>query len=119
MGKRTQVEFERLYQDILNHTWHLSNLTEREKIELKAKFLNTFTKFSKIEIPQEQRKIIENLYKNPDLVILRQDKGRGVVILNRPTYVNKGEAFLNGPEFEKLDNDPTKSFQKQVQDTLL
>ena len=52
-------------------------------------------------------------------MILRQDKGRGVVILNRPTYVNKGEAFLNGPEFEKLDNDPTKSFQKQVQDTLL
>lgn len=119
IGKRTQVEFERFYQDILNHTLHLSNLTEREKIELKTKFLDTFNKFSRIEIPQEQRKIIENLYKNPDLVILRQDKGRGVVILNRLNYISKGEAFLNGPEFEKLDSDPTKAFQRQVQDTLL
>ena len=119
IGKRTQVEFERFYQEILDQTAHLSHLTEREKIELKTKFLNTFNKFSKIEVPQEQRKIIEDLYKNPDLVILRQDKGRGVVILNRLSYVDKGEMFLNGPEFEKLDSDPTKAFQRQVQDTLL
>ena len=116
VGKHTQVEFERFYQDILNHTPHLP---ERERIELKTQFLDTFNRYSKIKLPQEQRKIIESLYKNPDLSILRQDKGRGVVILNRVDYANKAEAFLNGPEFERLESDPTESFQQHVQKTLL
>ena len=118
-GKRTQVEFERFYQEILDQTGHLAHLTEREKIQLKTKFMDTFSKFSQVRIPDEQRNVLENLYKNPDIVILRQDKGRGVVILNKSIYISKGENFLNGQEFEKLDHDPTKSFQRQVQDTLL
>ena len=117
-GKRTQVEFERLYQEILDHTGHLGHLTEREKVQLKTKFMDTFTKFSKVKIPEEDRKVLEKLYKNKDIVILRQDKGRGVVILDKTVYLSKGENFLNGPEFQKLNNDPTKSFQRQVQETL-
>ncbi len=39
--------------------------------------------------------------------------------MNRCNYVNKAEDFLNGPEFEKLPNDPTNSFQLLVQRTLL
>ena len=62
---------------------------------------------------------MEKLYKNPDIVILRQDKGRGVVILDKTVYISKGENFLGGPEFEKLSSDPTKTFQRQVQETLL
>ena len=119
VGKRTQVEFERFYQEILDHTGHLSHLAEREKIELKTKFMDTFSKFSRVRIPDEQKKILEKLYKNPDIVILRQDKGRGVVLLDKSVYVNKGENFLNGPEFEKLEQDPTKTFQRNVQETLL
>ena len=118
IGKHTQVEFERFYQDILNSTSHLNNLTERERIELKTKFLDTFNRYTRIKLPQEHKKVIEGLYKNPDLSILRQDKGRGVVILNRTDYVRKAEAFLNGPEFVKLEADPTKSFQAYVQRTL-
>ena len=115
-GKRTQVEFERFFQEILNNTSHLP---ERDRVELKTSFLDTFSKYTKVSIPQEDRRIIENLYKNPDLTILRQDKGRGVVILNRVDYITKAETFLAGPEFEKLDSDPTSSFQGRVQRTLL
>ena len=118
-GKRTQVEFERLYQEILDHTGHLEHLSERDKIQLKTKFMDTFTKFSRVRIPEEEKKVLENLYKNPEIVILRQDKGRGVVILDKTVYVSKGENFLGGPEFEKLNSDPTKAFQRQVQETLL
>ena len=50
---------------------------------------------------------------------MRQDKGRGVVILNRCDYVEKAESFLAGEEFEKLDLDPTKSFESYVQGNLL
>ena len=114
-GKRTQVEFERFYQDIFNNTTHLP---EHDRIELKSSFLDAFSKYSKVSIPQEDRKIIEKLYKNPDVTILRQDKGRGVVILNRVDYITKTETFLAGQEFQKLDNDPTDGFQKRVQQAL-
>ena len=87
----------------MNNTSHLSNLTEREKVELKIKFLDTFNRYTKIKLPQEHKMVIEELYKNPGLSILRQDKGRGVVILNRMDYVRKAEEFLNGPEFLKLE----------------
>lgn len=49
---------------------------------------------------------------------LRQDKGRGVVILNKNDYVRKSLEILEGENFLKLDNDPTKGFQTKVQDTL-
>ena len=63
--------------------------------------------------------MIDNLYKNDNIVILRQDKGRVVVILNKTDYVKKCETFLSGEPFKKLNNDPTKSFQGLVQRTLL
>ena len=58
IGKITQVEFERFYQEILDHTGHLSHLAEREKIELKTKFMDTFSKFSRVKIPDEQKTIL-------------------------------------------------------------
>ena len=115
-GKRTQVEFERFYQDIVPHTDHLH---AHEKTVLKTKFLDTFNKYSKIKLPNEEKKILENLYKNKDITISKQDKGRGVVIMNKCDYVEKSNLFLNGMEFEKLTNDPTASLQTRVQNKLL
>ena len=69
---------------------------------MKTEFLGTFNKYSKIKVSEEAKKVIENLHKNSSLSILRQDKGRGVVILNRCDYVEKAESFLAGEEFEKL-----------------
>ena len=50
---------------------------------------------------------------------MRQDKGRGVVIVDKSDYIGKSTAFLQGNEFEILENDPTKTFQARVQRTLL
>ena len=115
-GKRTQVEFERFFQDILPYTTHLAS---EEKTVLKTKFLDTFNKYSSVRISSEERKILENLYKNKDISVLRQDKGRGVVIMNKVDYDSKSTSFLSGEEFELLRDDPTKSFQGKVQRTLL
>ena len=70
-GKRTQVEFERFYQDIIPYTTHLAS---EEKLVLKTKFLDTFNKYSRIRISNEEKKILENLYKNFRLTA-RQGKG--------------------------------------------
>ena len=107
-GKRTQVEFERFFQEILPYTTHLAL---EEKTVLKTKFLDTFNKYSSIRISSEERKILENLYKNKEISVLRQDKGRGVVIMNKVDYESKSTMFLSGREFELLQDNPTKSFQ--------
>ncbi len=115
-GKHTQVEFERFFQEILPYTMHLPM---EERTFLKSKFLNTYNKYSKVKISDEDKNVLEGLYKNKDILILRQDKGRGVVIMNKFDYVNKSMAFLSGDEFECLESDPTKSFQARVQRVLL
>ena len=115
-GKRTQVEFERFFQDISSYTAHLP---PEEKVVLKTKFLDTFNKYSRVRISKEERKTLENLYKNKEVLVLRQDKGRGVVLMNRIDYNAKSTMFLSGNEFEELMDDPTQSFQDRVQQTLL
>ena len=85
-SKRTQVEFERFYSNILAKA---TNLDVATKLTLKTSFLNTFNKYTNIKITSNDQRIINNLYKNQAIVILRQDKGRGVVILNRSSYITK------------------------------
>ena len=114
-SKRTQVEFERFYSGILDNA---NNLDEETKLTLKTNFLKTYNKYTNIKISSNDQHIINNLYKNQNIVILRQDKGRGVVILNRTDYISKCEDFLNGPEFQQLKTDPTASFQTRVQTKL-
>ena len=117
-GMKSKAEFERFYQSILNSTNHLNHLPERERMNLKTKFLDTYRKYSGIRLNSDHEAILKNLYSNKDIVILRQDKGRGVVIMDRTKYVEKAAEFLEGPEFTKLEEDPTKTFQTRVQNTL-
>ena len=115
---RTKAEFEKLYQSILYSTDHLTHPTERERSNFKMKFLQTFQKYSSVRLTDEHEAVLNRLHKRNDIVILRQDKGRGVGIVDKTTYVTKSENFLGGQEFIELQNDPTKSFQTKVQDTL-
>ena len=41
-------------------------------------------------------------------MLLQQDKGRGIVIINRNWYTNKFLNILNTEQFRKLDRNPTK-----------
>ena len=45
--------------------------------------------------------IISKLAKKIDVVVLKQDEGRGVVLIDRPKYVEKCMAHLNINNFEK------------------
>ena len=61
-------------------------------------------------------KILNQLRKNNDIVILKIDKGNGVVILNRKDY-NKGilDIINDVDEFKELDNDPIMSREGNLQ----
>ena len=51
------------------------------------------------------KKVIERLSKNNDITIMKQDKGSGVVIMNKPKYHEKCLELLNTDQFTKLNHD--------------
>ena len=59
--------------------------------------------------------MIDKLSRNTDIIILKQDKGRVVIILDRKNYIQKCVSILNTSQFRKLDTDPTKSLERKVQ----
>ena len=53
------------------------------------KLRNTCEKYSKICVPYKYKKIIDQLSRNKDLCILKQEKGRGAALMDRTKYTNK------------------------------
>ena len=52
---------------------------------------------------QQQWRLLKNLGKQPNVVILKPDKENGIVLLNRPDCVNKMLTILNDEiKFEKI-----------------
>ena len=103
-----KVEFESFFQDIVRN---ISPLPDDKKELLKTKLRHTYDQYSRIKVPYKHRETIENLRKRNDIVVMKQDKGRGVVILNKTTYTDKCLDFLSGQQFQKDNPDKTKQIE--------
>ena len=68
----------------------------------------TREKYSRINVSYKYRKIVNELSGNKDIVIMKQGKGRGVVVI----------AMLNTEQLVQLQKDPTSSLERIVQRTL-
>ena len=44
---------------------------------------STCEKHSRINVPYKYRKIVNDLSRNKDIVIMKQDKGKGVVVASK------------------------------------
>ena len=80
--------------------------------------LNNKTKFPKIFMSA-----INDLKRNPELIICKADKGGKAVILDKSAYVDKMNLLLNDQEtYEELHRDPLKTrqrdFNKQLKNIL-
>ena len=75
--KAVETEFELFYQKILSN---ISHIPENELTQLKSKVRNVCHKCNKIKAPYNYQHIIANLTNNKTIKILKQDKGRGVVL---------------------------------------
>ena len=53
--------------------------------------------------------------KRNNIVIMKQDKGRRVVIMDKSKYTEKALTILLTKLFQKLKLDPTKSTEEKVQ----
>ena len=81
---KIQTEFGSFYYNIMQHTGHLR---QNEQDQLKSKIRRTCENYYRIKIPYQYQEIIKKLSNKKDIIILRQNKGRGVVVLNRTSYI--------------------------------
>ena len=108
-------EFEMFYQNLLKK---ISNIPETKLLQFKTKLLITYDKYTKIKVRDKHRKIVNELTKWNDIVILKDDKGRGVVTLDRRKYTKKCLDILNTTQFQKLNKDRAKKMERKVQNIL-
>ena len=80
------TEFEQFFQNLLRD---ISHIPENELSRIKTKLRNAREKYSNMKVPYKYRDIVSNISKRQDIVILKQDKGRGVVLLDRHKYTDK------------------------------
>ena len=85
---------------------------------MKTKLRHTCDKYSRIKVPYKYRNVITNLRRNKQLVILKQDKGRGVVLLDKTKCVEKFFSIINTNKFKKLDKNPAVSYEVKIQRTF-
>ena len=45
---------------------------------------------------------------------MKQDKGKGIVIVDKTKYQEKSLALLNTNQFVKLNSDPTKQIETKI-----
>ena len=77
------------------------------KTRLKSIALAAYYGYDSAQFPLNISKAaLKKLSRNKNLIILRPDKGNGVVIVNRVDYINKVESLLsNASKFKKLDTE--------------
>ena len=74
------TESESFYQRLLVD---LSTIPEENIARIKTQLRSKCEKYYNVKIPFQYWQAVKRLSNNKDIVILKQDKGRGVVILNR------------------------------------
>ena len=53
-----------------------------------------------------------------NIIIIKQDNGRGIVILDKRHYIEKCINMLDSEQFKKLQKDPAKTLEIKLQRTL-
>ena len=74
-----------------------SNLTT-----LKTKLLCTCEKYTRIKFPYKYQKTVKGLFKNQNIVIMKQYKGRGVVIMEKSKCREKCLMILENGNLKRL-----------------
>ena len=110
-----KTEFETFFYGLNKQ---LKHLTSDERDELKTKLRRSCENYYKVKTNTKVQDTIDKLAKEKNIRILKQDKGRGVVILDNTKYIEKCMSLLNTNQFEKRLTDNTKEVEEQVQKAL-
>ena len=103
------------FQKLLNG---VSAILEENLARIKMKLRSTCEKYYQVKPYFKYNQVIQNLSRNKETVILKQGKGRGVVILDRSKYMEKCLSILSTSKFAEIDHDPTAYIEGKVQRPL-
>ena len=93
----------------------ISHTPDENLTRLKTKLRSTCERYSKIHVPYKYKAIIDSLSKNQNICIMKQDKGRGVVVMDSSKYIEKCLDILQTEQFTKLSYGPTMSIKNKIQ----
>ena len=100
------------HQIILQNLLHIP---ENQLAELRSKFCNACHKYNNIKVPNKYQKIAKDLANNKTIQILRQDKGRGIVIMDSSKFIEKCLSILDNEKIVKITNDLMKHIECKIQ----
>ena len=106
------TKFEHIYQNLLNN---IKDLLEANRCRIKMKMRKTCEKYSEIKVPYKDRERIRNLSNNQNIVIMKQDKGRGAVIMDRKKIL---QYILSTVKSIKLNQDAKATTERKVKQIL-
>lgn len=71
-------------------------------------------------LPLDERRALDFLSSDRDIIIREADKGGAIVILDREVYIGEVLRHLNDREFyQEIPEDPSKTIMKLIQTTLV
>ena len=105
-----ETEFE-----LFNVLSNISHSPENKLTQLKSKLRNVCHKYSKIKVPYNYQHMIDNLTNNETIEVLKQDKGRGVVIMDSSKYEGKYLGLQENDQFAKINDDSMKCIERKIQ----
>ncbi len=116
-GNFSQFTCHKMLCSYFYFTWVCQLIVAANLTKVKSKLRSACDKYSGIKVPYKYQNVVANLRKNRDIVILQQDKGRGVVMMeslqssiqihidtllllevDKKIYRTVFERFLNGIE---------------------
>ncbi|XP_046382342.1 uncharacterized protein LOC124153288 [Ischnura elegans] len=97
--------------------WKLP-LQEAEEIRQYVANVLTKSKPPRPNLPLDQRRALDDLKSNRDIIILGADKGNSMVIINRKDYQAKIKSLLEDTTYEKLKKDLTAKIEREVRDLI-
>ena len=96
---------------MLTYTEATQRELEKEQTKMKEKPYNNLTK--------NERTSMKELSEREDIITTKADKGGAVVIVDVKDYIKEAERQLNNTEnYRKLQEDPTATNMKLVNDTI-
>ena len=111
---KIETEFESFYYQMLKHT---NQLDQRRQDGLKSKVRRTCENYSRINVPYKYQKIIDNISTNKDIILIKQEKGRGVVILDKNSTSKNALIYLIQNDLRSCKR-PNKKLENKMQRTL-
>ena len=90
------TEFELYFQSVNRY---VNEIPDNKISHLKTKLRNICERYNHIRVPYKFQKIVEQLSRNKRIMVLKQDKGRCVAVIDRKKYTGKCINLLHTDSF--------------------